>query len=314
MAIAERAVASRVGRGRGPEDARDVRRRCSRPQMRRATTCRRPNTSRARRTASRTARSRSRNCCMLWLANANPAFERVPRSSSTTAPLVERSAYRDVIAGLVAHFATQPPFGPDEPDARRDAARAGARGAGFDRRTAALHPRALDAHPRRASLDRLVTQPRRPRRGGGRRSGAGSTREGPAATPRTRRGGHARMAAPSRAGRDGGETDVERFSVDRDWMPRLVLIAKSTYVWLDQLSKRYGRHIGRLDEIPDEELDQLARRGLHRPLADRALGAQPRRRRRSSSCAATPRRSRPPTRSTTTTSPTTSAARARSRT
>jgi len=30
-----------------------------------------------------------------------------------------------------------------------------------------------------------------------------------------------------------------------------------------QLSKQYGRHISRLDEIPDEELDTLARRGLN---------------------------------------------------
>jgi hypothetical protein len=34
-------------------------------------------------------------------------------------------------------------------------------------------------------------------------------------------------------------------------------------VWLAQLSKKYARHIGRLDEIPDEELEILARRGLN---------------------------------------------------
>ena len=45
-------------------------------------------------------------------------------------------------------------------------------------------------------------------------------------------------------------------------MPRLVLIAKSTYVWLDQLSRRYGRDIRTLDAIPDEELDRLARLGI----------------------------------------------------
>ena len=56
--------------------------------------------------------------------------------------------------------------------------------------------------------------------------------------------------------------EEERFSEDRDWMPRLVLIAKSTYVWLDQLSRRYGREIRTLDAIPDEELDTLARRGI----------------------------------------------------
>ncbi len=56
--------------------------------------------------------------------------------------------------------------------------------------------------------------------------------------------------------------EEERFSEDRDWMPRLVLIAKSTYVWLDQLSRRYGRDIRTLDAVPDEELDTLAIRGI----------------------------------------------------
>jgi glycosidase len=55
----------------------------------------------------------------------------------------------------------------------------------------------------------------------------------------------------------------ERFSADRGWMSDVVLIAKSTYVWLDQLSKHYGRSITRLDQIPDEELDQLARWGFN---------------------------------------------------
>ncbi|MDR0587309.1 MAG: alpha-amylase, partial [Treponema sp.] len=58
------------------------------------------------------------------------------------------------------------------------------------------------------------------------------------------------------------ENEYERFSPDQDWMPRTVLIAKSTLVWLFQLSKKYGREISRLDQIPDEELDELARRGF----------------------------------------------------
>ena len=45
-------------------------------------------------------------------------------------------------------------------------------------------------------------------------------------------------------------------------MPRLVLLAKSTYVWLDQLSQRYGREIRTLDAVPDEELAAIARRGI----------------------------------------------------
>ena len=64
---------------------------------------------------------------------------------------------------------------------------------------------------------------------------------------------------------EGGAWDYpepERFTVDRDWMANVVLIAKSVYVWLDQLSKHYRRAIRRLDEIPDEELDKLARWGF----------------------------------------------------
>ena len=53
-----------------------------------------------------------------------------------------------------------------------------------------------------------------------------------------------------------------RYSHDSSWMPEVVMIAKSTYVWLDQLSRQYGRHIARLQDIPDEELDMLAARGF----------------------------------------------------
>ena len=57
--------------------------------------------------------------------------------------------------------------------------------------------------------------------------------------------------------------EYEKFSPDTAWMPGAVLIAKSTYVWLAQLSRKYSRHIGRLDEIPDEDLAQLAHRGIN---------------------------------------------------
>ena len=60
----------------------------------------------------------------------------------------------------------------------------------------------------------------------------------------------------------GLEVEPEQFSPDRDWMPRLVLIAKNAYVWLDQLSRTYRRPITRLDQVPDEELDTLARWGF----------------------------------------------------
>ncbi len=57
---------------------------------------------------------------------------------------------------------------------------------------------------------------------------------------------------------DMSDFEPEQFSADLDWMPHVVLIAKSTYVWLDQLSKQYQRSITRLDQIPDEELDRLS--------------------------------------------------------
>jgi glycosidase len=61
----------------------------------------------------------------------------------------------------------------------------------------------------------------------------------------------------------GGEYgEYERYSPDKEWMPRLVLIAKNSYVWLEQLSRKYGRWIKTLDQIPDEELDILRDRGF----------------------------------------------------
>jgi len=60
----------------------------------------------------------------------------------------------------------------------------------------------------------------------------------------------------------GLELEPEQFTPDREWMPRLVLMAKNIYVWLDQLSKTYGRSIAKLNEIPTEELETLQHRGF----------------------------------------------------
>lgn len=58
------------------------------------------------------------------------------------------------------------------------------------------------------------------------------------------------------------QSDIERFSQDSDWMPRVVLMAKNGYVWLEQLARQYRQPISRLDQIPDEELERLARWGI----------------------------------------------------
>lgn len=76
-------------------------------------------------------------------------------------------------------------------------------------------------------------------------------------------GGRERAAEPaSFAGFGNLDAEPEAFSHDLAWMAELVLVAKSTYVWLSQLSRAYERSITRLDQIPDEELDELRDRGI----------------------------------------------------
>ncbi len=53
------------------------------------------------------------------------------------------------------------------------------------------------------------------------------------------------------------DEETANFTADRSWMPRSVLLAKAVFVWLCQLTDKYQREISRLDQIPDEELDQL---------------------------------------------------------
>lgn len=81
------------------------------------------------------------------------------------------------------------------------------------------------------------------------------------------RGGPGPMQVPDyHSNHDGspfGEySEDENYSNDSDWMPRVVMIAKNSFVWLNQLSKQYGRDISRLDQIPDDTLDQLAQAGF----------------------------------------------------
>ncbi len=58
------------------------------------------------------------------------------------------------------------------------------------------------------------------------------------------------------------EDDEAHFTVDADWMPNLILLAKNCYVWLYQLSQKYKRPVNTLGEIPSEELDEIRRRGI----------------------------------------------------
>jgi glycosidase len=190
-----------------------------------------------------------------WLENANPAFSPF-RELFDDRGLAAATAYRAVIAELGRFFAGRAPFGPDRQDLVT-----------MMRAPALAEPTSLAGQLRwirvrwgaflamylgdrfGALLDRLIT-------------GLDVVAEEERALwmrHHPGQGGDAAGPAPTYGGLDG---EPERFSEDKDWMPRVVLMAKSTYVWLDQLSRTYGREIRRLDQVPDEELDRLARWGF----------------------------------------------------
>ena len=77
--------------------------------------------------------------------------------------------------------------------------------------------------------------------------------------PRFHGGGPGIVAVPSY---DSKDMEYEAYSMDRNWMPNVIMLAKSTLVWLDQLSRMYGYPIETLDQIPDHELDLMAQRGF----------------------------------------------------
>jgi len=60
----------------------------------------------------------------------------------------------------------------------------------------------------------------------------------------------------------GLDAEPEAFSADTEWMPSVVLLAKSSYVWLEQLARAFARPVDTLADVPDEELDRLANLGV----------------------------------------------------
>jgi glycosidase len=210
---------------------------------------------------------------LLWTANRNEAFQPFEELFEDKT-LAEKTVYRQVTAQLPDYFSTRPliPVPDSKPVNLLDLLRAPAVGA----------PRSLSEQLdliRRLwkpllgqSLERLLMM-------------AGEilheeelaiwmqfnppAAQAAAAARRHREGGQPAAAGPSVVSHaevpvfGDPAHEYEKFSPDTAWMPNTVLIAKSTYVWLAQLSKQYGRAITRLDEIPDEELATLARRGLN---------------------------------------------------
>jgi glycosidase len=189
---------------------------------------------------------------LLWLANSNPAFAPF-RELFDERPLAGSTEYRKLIDRLADFFNTQPGFGPDDDDLisllRRPAREAPTPLAHQLRWIREQWNFALEPFADRLAISLDVM---------GEEERAEWMRFHPTA------GGAVDDGTDSSAlhGFDELAAEEERFSADLDWMPQLVLIAKSTYVWLDQLARQYGRPIWRLDQIPDDELERLARAGF----------------------------------------------------
>ena len=179
---------------------------------------------------------------MLWLANENPACSPYLELFDDS-QLRKTTAYNQIPILLHAFFDTQPTFGPEDQnlvDMLRSPAIAVPHSLFGQLEYIRLrwgHLLGKYLYQLLSSLD-LIREEEKPIFGVG---GQG----------------------PAHVMEFGGlAQEVEAFSQDKDWMPHLVLIAKNTYVWLDQLSKKFQQNIYRLDQVPDEELDRLAKGGF----------------------------------------------------
>ena len=222
----------RAGRGGGGADARAAGRGSTPPgPVRPAASPRHPSPG----------RSPSRSCSTCGSRTRTPHAGRCARSSTRRRSTGTR--YGDLVEGLAGFFAGQPGFGPDNEDLV----------------TLLRSPAVAFPHSLQDQLEYI-------RRKFGALLGDLLPGCSPASTScARRRSSRFRGIGPGPVGAptyDDARGEVEAFSADRDWMPRVVMVAKNALVWLDQLSRAFGRPIGRLDQVPDEELDTLARRGF----------------------------------------------------
>ncbi len=197
---------------------------------------------------------------LLWLNNQNPAFKPFNELFNDE-QLVKQTSYKQLTSALRSYFDTRPKF---EEQNLLDVLRAPALASPDSLAGQLAFIREKWQNILGESLRRLLTaldvlqeeetaiwmrfHPPTDAHFGGAMTLAGDSSK--AAIPHYGVGG-------------GGEPEYEAFSPDVDWMPNTVMMAKTVYVWLDQLSKQYSRGIHRLDEVPDEELDLLARRGFN---------------------------------------------------
>jgi hypothetical protein len=208
---------------------------------------------------------------MLWLANINPAF-RPFKELFDDRPLGQKTIYKDVTAGFPEYFATRPPIGlktlldtlrapmlasPDSLSGQLAYMR--------DNWVEYLGPKFADVLKRTLLAVDIMKEEEiaiwmmfHPGAGG--KHGHGEGKWGAQGFEGDEFVGFGKGFGSSEP---APLNEYEAFSPDQAWMPTVVMIAKSTYVWLEQLSKKYQRHIHRLDQIPGEEFGVLAERGIN---------------------------------------------------
>jgi glycosidase len=188
---------------------------------------------------------------LLWLGNQNPAYAPI-RELISDEPLRRDPGYLQVIQSVGEHFASEPGFGPDG-QSLLELLLAPIRHAPDDLTAQLAFMRArwglvLAGHDELLrlllGLDFLTEETKWLARRG---------QQGPST--------HDPQLSPQVFAGADYEQEPERFSPDLDWMPRVVMLAKSSFVWLDQLRKQHGKPIYTLGDIPDAELDVLAQRG-----------------------------------------------------
>jgi glycosidase len=195
---------------------------------------------------------------MLWLENANPAFAAYGELFDDSA-LADKTAYVRLIEALRAFFDRQPAFGPDNQTLvqmlRAPALAAPGSLEGqltfMQQRWAPYFGETFSAFISQllVSFD-IIREDQKAALSFG-WVGDGDPQSFVPSKDDLRTGN----VMPG--GQDITVVEYEAFTPDREWMPRLVLMAKTSYVWLDQLSRKYQREIKRFDQVPDEELDQL---------------------------------------------------------
>ena len=211
---------------------------------------------------------------LLWLANRNPAFQPFAELFAD-AELREATAYGEVTGELPAYFETRPPMR-GTAETLLDALRAPMLASPESLTGQLAYIREhwsefVGEELRRVLLAIDVLQeeevavwkqfhPASAMDETARREAARQVRESGLADAAW---GGVYYDGPPDFAATGAVHEYEAFSPDQDWMPTVVLIAKSTYVWLEQLSKKFGRHIHRLDQIPEEELALLSSRGMN---------------------------------------------------